>query len=366
MNVVIVIPTYNEADNIGGLIDALQHQIALIESNVVLLVVDDSSPDGTADVVKRRAADADNVQLMSGRRLGLGAAYIRGMTHALAALDADVIMEMDADFSHDPADVPRLLAEIQRGADFVIGSRYVRGGSIPSEWGFWRRLNSRVGNIVARYIAGLWRVKDCTAGFRAIKADLLAKTDPGSIDVQGYAFQIALLHRAVMSGAKIVEIPVDFVDRKKGVSKLGIRDIVEFIGNAWWIRLQSSRTFLKFAIVGVSGVVVNLGTFSLLLALGVNKFIASPVAIEASIVTNFILNNFWTFRWRQTRDHVRIKGLKFNVVSLLALLISYSVFIVSAYLFPALPAVVHQALGIIPALFVNYFFNSYWTFKSVQ
>lgn len=301
-----------------------------------------------------------------GEKKGLGAAYARGFAYALETLRADVVMEMDADFSHKPVDVPRLIAGIQAGADFVIGSRYVRGGSIPKEWGLWRRWNSRGGNIVARYVAGLSKVKDCTAGFRAIRADLLSELDLGSINVQGYAFQIALLHRALVNGGKVVEIPVDFIDRENGESKLGVRDIIEFIMNAWWIRLQSSRTFAKFAIVGASGVIVNLGVFTLLLGLGMNKFLASPIAIEVSIVWNFFLNNFWTFRSRQTRDHVRIKGLKFNVVSLVALVVSYSVFVLSSQMVPNFPPQVHQALGIIPALFVNYFLNSYWTFKRAE
>jgi dolichol-phosphate mannosyltransferase len=366
MKVVIVIPTYNEADNIGELLDALQREIAAIAAEVVLLVVDDSSPDGTAEVVRHRAAAAGNIYLLSGAKQGLGAAYARGFAYALETLGAEVVMEMDADFSHKPEDVPRLIAGIEEGADFVIGSRYVHGGSIPAAWGLWRRLNSRVGNIVARYVAGLWKVKDCTAGFRAIRAGLLSKVDLGSINVQGYAFQIALLHRALVNGGKVVEIPVDFIDRERGESKLGLRDIIEFIVNAWWIRLQSSKTFLKFVIVGASGVVVNLGVFTVLLELGMNKFLASPIAIEVSIISNFFLNNFWTFRRRQTRDAVRIRGLKFNAVSLVALLISYSVFVLSSYVLPTLPAQVHQALGIVPALFVNYFLNSYWTFRHAE
>jgi dolichol-phosphate mannosyltransferase len=288
------------------------------------------------------------------------------MRHALDALQADVVFEMDADFSHKPEDVPRLLSAIETGADLVIGSRYVKGGSIPKEWGLLRKLNSMGGNIVARYIAGIYTIRDCTAGFRAIRASLLRRIDLNELRVQGYAFQVALLHAAVEEGGRLIEVPVDFVDRKRGESKLGPSDIIEFAINVWWIRLHRSRTFVKFAIVGASGVLVNLGFFTLLLMTGVNKYIASPIAIELSIVWNFLLNNYWTFRRRKTVDRARIRGLKFNLVSLLALGVSYGTFVAMSLAFPYTMPQVHQLIGIVPATLVNYFLNSYWTFKHVE
>lgn len=181
-----------------------------------------------------------------------------------------------------------------------------------------------------------------------------------------YAFQVALLHAAKNQKARIVETPVDFIDRTHGDSKLGLRDIVEFIINAWWIRFDSSKTFIKFLLVGASGVVVNIGFFSLFLAFGMNKFVASPIAIELSIISNFFLNNSWTFRWRKSKDRVRIRGLKFNAVSLLSLGVSYSTFIVLSLYLPDYPPALHQFIGIIPATLVNYFMNSYWTFRHVD
>lgn len=331
-----------------------------------VLVVDDSSPDGTAEFVRELQANYSNLHLLMGQKKGLGVAYIRGMLHAMDELNAEVVFEMDADFSHKPEDVPRLMAEIDRGADFVIGSRYVPGGSIPKEWGLYRRLNSRFGNIVARYLAGIYTVRDCTAGFRAIRTSILRRIDFAKLRVQGYAFQVALLHAVTVQKARIVEVPVDFIDRSYGDSKLGLRDIIEFIMNAWWIRFDSSKTFIKFLLVGASGVIVNLGFFTLLLFLGVNKFIASPVSIELSILSNFFLNNYWTFRWRNTKDRVRIKGLKFNAISLISLTLSYGTFVGLSLFFPNVPPQVHQFIGIIPATLVNYFLNSYWTFKHVE
>jgi dolichol-phosphate mannosyltransferase len=366
MKVVVIVPTYNERNNIAALIDALRDEFSKIPHDMHILVVDDDSPDGTADVVRGMQERADNLHLIEGQKSGLGAAYIRGMLHALNRLRADVVFEMDADFSHKPEDIARLLSEIEAGADFVIGSRYVKGGTIPIEWGLLRRLNSMGGNMAARHIAGISQIRDCTAGFRAIRASLLNRIDFKRLRVQGYAFQVALLHAAVKEGAKIREVPVDFVDRAHGESKLGLSDVIEFVLNVWWIRLQSSKTFIKFAVVGASGVLVNLGFFTLFLMAGMNKYLASPLAIELSIVWNFLLNNYWTFRSRKTIDRTRIRGLKFNLISILALGVSYGTFVTLSFAFPDTAPQVHQLIGIVPATLVNYFLNSYWTFKHIE
>ena len=363
MKVVVITPTYNERENIVRLVPELQAQFASVPGHEWhVLVVDDSSPDGTAAEVRRLQAHLPNLHLLVGRKEGLGAAYIRGMRHAIDVMHADVVYEMDADFSHLPADLPRLMRALEAGADFVIGSRYVQGGSIPAEWAWYRKANSFFGNLVARYVAGIPKVRDCTAGFRAIRAGVLQRIDFAHLRVQGYAFQVALLHAAVTAGAVVKEIPVDFVERRQGESKLGVRDIVEFGINAWWIRLTSSKTFIKFAAVGSSGVVVNLGVFTLLTAWGLNKYLASPIAIETSIVTNFLLNNYWTFRARQNNERTRIKGLKFNLVSLVSLAVSYGTFVALSVAFPSVPPQVHQLVGIVPATLINYLLNSYWTF----
>jgi dolichol-phosphate mannosyltransferase len=133
--------------------------------------------------------------------------------------------------------------------------------------------------------------------------------------------------------------------------------------NAWWIRFEQSNTFLKFAVVGTSGVFVNVGSFTLLINSGLNKFIASPIAIELSIISNFLFNNFWTFAHRNTRHKFHLRGLMFNAVSIISLGVSYSTFVVLSLLFPDVIPQIHQTIGIIPATFVNYFLNSFWTFK---
>jgi dolichol-phosphate mannosyltransferase len=240
MHIVLIIPTFNERGNIGRLIDELQVVFRSLPHAMQIVVVDDNSPDGTGDEVRDRQSRSSNVHLLEGEKHGLGAAYIRGMRHALETLQADVVLEMDADFSHKPADVPRLIAALEQGADFVIGSRYVPGGRILAKWGWQRRLSSRLGNLVARHVVGLYRVRDCTAGFRAIRSDVIRRLDVTTLRVQGYTFQIALLHAAVAGGAKVVELPVEFVDRAVGESKLGLRDIMEFLRNVVWIRWREA------------------------------------------------------------------------------------------------------------------------------
>jgi dolichol-phosphate mannosyltransferase len=363
MRVVIIIPTYNEYDNIVPLFAALQEQFRTLADDMHILVVDDNSPDGTGNLVRAQARDQANIHLLEGTKAGLGVAYMRGMSYAMECLQADAVFEMDADFSHDPADVPRLLAALLDGADFVIGSRYVPGGTIPQEWSPLRKLNSMFGNLVARYLAGIPRIHDCTAGFRAIRVSILGRIEFSSLRVRGYAFQVALLHQATTLGAIVREIPVHFTDRTRGDSKLGFSDITEFILAAWWIRMRSLKTFCRFGAVGLSGVVVNLAIFTLLLHFKFNKYFASPIAIEISIVSNFILNNYWTFKQRKTKDRTRIKGLKFNIVSLLSLLVSYATFIVVGNLFPRVSPQWGQMAGIAPAMLVNYFCNTYWTFR---
>lgn len=236
-NVVIILPTYNEKQNIGNIIEAiLKQREKIANSNLSLLVVDDSSPDGTAAVVKDYAKQYTNIHLLSGKKQGLGAAYIRGFKYAMRRMHADVVFEMDADFSHNPNDIPRLLEAINSGSDFVIGSRYITNGSIPKDWSVLRKLNSKWGNIFARHIAGIKKAKDCTSGFRAIRTSLLKKINLDTLNVKGYAFQISLLHQAVKHQAVITEVPIHFKDRVLGESKIRLKDIVEFVQAVFFLR----------------------------------------------------------------------------------------------------------------------------------
>lgn len=240
--IVITLPTYNEAENIEKFIGCLLEEFPHIEQggefNLEILVVDDFSPDGTGDIVKRLAVNEKRIHLVQKEKQGLGAAYIFGFKYAMSELGADWIVEMDSDFSHKPQDLPRLIKAIGEGATFVIGSRYVKGGSIPSDWPLLRKLNSKFGNIFARYVAGLYGVKDCTSGFRLINVDLLKKLDLNRLNANGYSFQMNILYELLRRGAMVKEVPIQFVDREFGKSKLGISDILEFMKNAVTLRLK--------------------------------------------------------------------------------------------------------------------------------
>ncbi|MDQ3239208.1 MAG: polyprenol monophosphomannose synthase, partial [bacterium] len=241
--VVVVLPTYNEKETILSILEAIvSTRRKMRDVNLCVLVVDDNSPDGTGELVRNFIKTTNEVYLITGQKNGLGKAYIRGFKYALESLEADIVMEMDADFSHDPNKIPELVAEVVNGADFVIGSRYVKGGSIPSYWPRKRVWNSKISNLLARYVAGIYGVADCTGGFRAISKEILEKVDLNRLNVAGYAFQINLLHRCLHSGAIVKEIPIHFKDRELGKSKIGFSDIIEFGYAVIGLRISATQT----------------------------------------------------------------------------------------------------------------------------
>jgi dolichol-phosphate mannosyltransferase len=210
----LVLPTYNEAENVESIVAAAR---AALPADARILIVDDASPDGTGVIADRLAAEVAGLEVLhrAGKE-GLGPAYVAGFRHALAA-GAGLVLEMDSDFSHDPADLPRLLAAAER-ADLVIGSRYVPGGGTVG-WGLLRRVVSRGGSAYARLVLGL-EVRDLTSGFKCIRRELLEAIDLETIDAKGYAFQVEVTYRAVARGFRAVELPILFRDRVRGKSKM--------------------------------------------------------------------------------------------------------------------------------------------------
>jgi glycosyltransferase involved in cell wall biosynthesis len=229
---IVVLPTYNERENVVALLRAVR--AAVPDADV--LVVDDNSPDGTATLVEETAAEQDQIKLLrrAGKQ-GLGSAYRQGFALALDE-GYDVVVSMDVDFSHDPAVLPELLGLIAAGADTVIGSRYVPGGATV-DWPLHRRLLSRWGNRYTSFVLGL-RVRDCTSGYRAYRAGALRAIDPASTTAEGYAFLTELVRRLVRQGANVVETPIVFTDRRYGVSKMSGRIVVEsmLLVTRWAIR----------------------------------------------------------------------------------------------------------------------------------
>jgi dolichol-phosphate mannosyltransferase len=225
----VVLPTYQEAYNIAEVLRRLRAAVPTAD----VLVVDDSSPDGTAQVAKDTAEELGRVKvLVRPRKSGLGSAYRDGFRHGLAQ-DYDVLVEMDSDLSHDPFALPALADAIEAGADLAVGSRYVPGGSIP-RWPLHRRLLSRYGNRYAARLLGL-DTSDATSGFRAYRAGLLARLMEESICADGYGFQIEMAYRVTRAGGRTVEVPIEFRERERGKSKMSSHVILEaLVLVSWW------------------------------------------------------------------------------------------------------------------------------------
>jgi len=217
----VVMPTYDEALNLERVIEATRDHLP---AGARILIVDDSSPDGTGDIADRLASEWDAVEVLHRpEKEGLGPAYVAGFQHVLAA-GAHVVIQMDADLSHDPADVPRLL-DAAAEADLVIGSRYVSGGGVP-DWGPLRHVMSRVGSAYAQLALGV-PYRDMTGGFKAIRREVLEAVELDSIASHGYAFQVELTYRAARAGFRIEEVPIQFRDRREGNSKMSARIVLE-------------------------------------------------------------------------------------------------------------------------------------------
>ncbi|HNQ49901.1 MAG TPA: polyprenol monophosphomannose synthase [Candidatus Omnitrophota bacterium] len=233
---VVIIPTYNEAANIEELI----HRIHALYPDVDILIVDDNSPDGTAGIVRRLAASDNRIRLITRPgKDGLGRAYIEGFRHVLGCGHAyDLIVEMDADLSHDPAQLRMLLLAAEH-ADCVVGSRYIAGGQIAN-WARHRRIISSVGNLYARFFLGSG-IKDWTSGYRVFKRTVLEHIALDSISSKGYLFQIEVLHNCVRQRYAVAEVPIRFCERKKGRTKLGLMEIWEAVWGVALMRLLRAR-----------------------------------------------------------------------------------------------------------------------------
>lgn len=243
MRVAVVLPTYNESENIARLLT----QLRTVVPDGRLYVVDDNSPDGTGDIAERCAAELGGIEVIHRPdKQGLGSAYRQGFAHVIAQ-GADVIVSMDVDFSHDPLSIPAMLAAIDAGSDAVIGSRYVDGGGTKN-WPLHRRLLSRWGNLYTGAVLGV-KVRDCTSGFRAYRASALAAIAPETTKAEGYAFLSELVVRLSRRGSKISEVPILFIDRENGTSKMSGRIIVEsmLLVTRWGIvhRWNQAKKFVQ-------------------------------------------------------------------------------------------------------------------------
>lgn len=326
--IVIIIPTYNERENTSRMIEELAlifKEINNYEMN--LLYVDGNSPDGTPEVIKKKKIQYKWLHLLvENKKEGLGRAYAKGMEYAIQELKADYLMEFDGDFQHRPQDIFRMITELENGYDYIIGSRYIKGGSIPDKWGIERKFLSVFGNLVARTLLILPQIHDVTGGFKLSKVKgFLDEFDFNSLLTRSFAYKIHLLFYMVQKGAKIKEVPIQFEHRTSGESKLIKNEMQETLRVIFLLQYYNPkiRRFLKFGTVGFVGYLINAISLYLFTKFKLPSLIAWGGSTELSIISNFTLNNYWTFKTDKIKGvkNITSKFFQFNLTSIGALAI---------------------------------------------
>ncbi|MBU3935365.1 glycosyltransferase [Patescibacteria group bacterium] len=340
---VIIIPTYNEADNIGRMIDHLCTKtfVDIAKSSVLtsdwqmkILVVDGNSPDGTGQVVAKKAKKYPDVYLFTETsKDGIGAAYLKGFKYAMEKLKADFVFEFDGDFQHPPETIPVMLEAVEQGYDHVIGSRKIKGGSNPKGWGFKRLFFSEIGGLTARFILffpfkNFFKVTDPTTGLKVTRVK--GFVDKMSMDYsrllsKSFGYKLQLLFETLKMGAKFKEIPLQFHVRNAGESKIEPQTAKDIFRVAFLLRWRDDFTqkFLKFGTVGFVGYLINALFLSFYSRLWSIEWLAWLLSTEMAIISNFTLNNVWTFKKDQISGPIAIlkKFIQFNFTSAGALLI---------------------------------------------
>lgn len=362
----IILPTYNEAKNIPIIIPRIFAQAEGIATHELhVLVVDDKSPDGTEGEVRKCMEEFPNLHLISGEKRGLGEAYKRGMDHAIASLDPDIIFEMDADLQHSPDLLPLFVSLTTYGFSLVIGSRFAPGGSTPN-FSLRRRLLSYVGNYLIRLFGGLPKIHDCTSGYRCIKAELIKKCEFGYLSTRGYSFQSSLLCELLRQGARVIEIPIVFPDRVHGESKLTLNDQVEFLVNLFKIRFRSSGAFMRFLGTGLSGLIVNMLVYILLSRVfGLALEYAGALAIEISVLWNFGMRGVLGSEDRRAGGKWLGSILSYHRVMLFGAMMNFVVLILLANGFGVWD-IFSNLIGIIAGIIVNYYVRSLWAWNEIE
>lgn len=335
---VVVIPTYNEAQTIGKMIEHLFTKTfpAIKNWQMRLLIVDDTSPDGTYKIVQQKQKKYRNLHLfLNPKKMGIGYAYVQGFKYAMKKLGADVVIEFDGDFQHPPETIPVMLKEIERGYDYVLGSRKIPGGSVPKEWGLKRKFFTFVGGFVARFILffpskAFFEITDPTTGLKASRVKgFVDRMDMEHLYSYKFGYKLEFLYKMVKLGAKVKEIPLKFQLRKAGESKISsdtAKDIFRTVILCRW-HDQTTQSFIKFGIVGFVGYIVNALGLELFYRLGVSPGPAAALGAELAIVSNFTWNNLWTFSYKRISGIGNIikKFLAFNLTSAGAVVIQFIV-----------------------------------------
>jgi len=318
--VIIILPTYNEEGNITSLIEEVFKVTSSLSTwQTEILVVDSHSPDKTATaVLSLKKKYPEKLHLLNTEKEGLGKAYYRGFKYALENFHPYLFFSMDADWSHLPKYIPLFFKKIEAGADFVIGSRYMKGGSIPESWGIDRKLFSIFGNQIVRWGFMKPKITDWTGGFRAFKAYIAKENLEYIKDRTGYIFQVAFLDKALKNGARIDSVPINFKNRRSGISKI---DPLKYSLQVFTYVFTHS-SFIKFVIVGLIGFVIDFSiSYFIISVIKINKslfWLATLISAETAIISNFNLHNFWSFAHKRIRGHwskYLPQFIKFNLIA---------------------------------------------------
>lgn len=348
--IVIVMPAYNEAENLSLMIPELfDGEFPKIENvQMHLLIVDDFSPDGTGDIVKKFQSKYKNLHLLQKQKEGLGWAYIKGFQYAINKLGADAVMEMDADFQHPTRFVKPMVDAYINGADYCIGSRYIKGGSVPKEWALFRKAISFFGNLFIRLVFLKPSIHDLTTGFRLTRVKgVLDKIDLDHLmEPTRFAYKVDLLYQSIKNSKKVVEVPLEFASRTKEKSKFNPKEMLSTFKVAIILGIKDKIRFIKFGTVGFVGYLVNAftleffsksavaaslaGYFAFTKGTQVNIFSetsawAALFSTEMAIISNFTFNNLWTFSEVKITKPLQVvwKFLEFNLSSMGALIIQF-------------------------------------------
>jgi len=393
MRLVVNIPTYCERDNIEEIIKRVISACKKIDADVHILVADSASPDGTADIVRKISRVNPKVHYLNVKVRGLGVGVVKGHRFAVDKLKADLLAQMDGDLSHDPSTLPIMFDYIKKGYDLVNGSRLMPGGKNLLGW--HRRFFTRGSALFCKFSWGTFKLSEYTNSYRMFTKELFEKIDFTKVPwrAKTYIIQPAFLYAAVEAGAKIKEVPIKFVDRKKGYSKAQIVaytfDVLKF---GVKVRIQRSKMFVKFLMVGTGGYLTNAIALGLLnrgqvysfvvlsqpvlsfipqhqeatrfLFLTLDRlFVASVISIELSIIFNFLFHDNWTFKTRKKDGLLITRFLKFNltsagspIIQLISILVAFRIF--------SLHEQIGLVIGVGVGLFVNYLANTLWIWKA--
>lgn len=336
--IVIVMPAWNEAENIKKMISVLnEEEFPKIKADMNLLIVDNHSKDGTDKIVEEASKKHGNIHIIQQDKPGLGWAYVRGMQYAMEELKADAILEMDADFQHPPRFVKPMVDAYLDGADYAIGSRYIKGGSVPNEWAITRKAVSFFGNLFIRMVLVNFKIHDLTTGFRLSRVKgVLDKIELEKLmDLDRFAYKVDLLYQCLKNSKKTVEVPLEFAARTMEKSKFNWKEMVATFKVAIILGIKDKQRFIKFGTVGFVGYLINAITLKIMTDIGAHSIIAWAVPVELSIISNFTLNNIWTFKSEQIKGLMALikKFIAFNGTSMGALLIQLGAGILGDKLF---------------------------------